>query len=124
MNIILAVGTILLVVEFKNSSALASIYGIAVNLVMLVVTILVTFVVRQLWKWPWFIIITIFGLFLMVDGLFLCANVTKIQSGGWVPLLIALLAGMVMWIWYQGKQLLRLLFYSKRPVILSITHNF
>jgi KUP system potassium uptake protein len=120
MNIIIALGSIILVMEFRTSSGLASVYGLAVNLVMLAVTILVAFVARQRWKWPWPAVIVIFGLFLTLDASFLIANLTKIQSGGWVPLLIALLAAITMWTWYQGTQLLRLLFYSRRPQLTEI----
>lgn len=51
INFFLAVGTLFLVLFFETSSALAGAYGIAVNLVMIIVGILVMTVAHQQWKW-------------------------------------------------------------------------
>ena len=51
VNLLLALGVMLLVVGFGESSALASAYGISVTGEMLVTTILLFVVMRQRWKW-------------------------------------------------------------------------
>ena len=52
VNLLLALGVMLLVVGFGESSALASAYGISVTGEMLVTTILLFVVMRACWKWP------------------------------------------------------------------------
>jgi len=44
--------------------------------------------------------------FLVVDLAFLAANLLKIVDGGWVPLLLATCAMVVMWTWVRGTELL------------------
>jgi len=124
MNLILALGTLTLVVWFQNSSALASIYGLAVNLVMLVVTLLVTLVARQVWQWSLSMVILIFGFFLVADSVFLGANLLKISHGDWIPLVIALACTIIMLAWYHGTQLLREFFYQKRQPLTELLRSF
>lgn len=112
MNFILALGTLLLVITFKNSSALAHAYGIAVNLVMLIVTILIIFVSRIVWRWSITKILCIFSMLLLIDLAFLGSNMHKIFSGGWVPILFAMLCSIIMITWYKGVQILRSTFYG------------
>ena len=52
VNLLLALGVMLLVVGFGESSSLASAYGISVTGEMLMTTILLFIVMRRLWKWP------------------------------------------------------------------------
>ena len=51
VNMLLAIGVMLLVVGFGESSTLASAYGISVTGEMLVTTILLFVVMRHRWKW-------------------------------------------------------------------------
>lgn len=120
MNAILAVGTLLLVVTFKNSSALAHAYGIAVNLVMLGVTVMVMHVAHTYWKWSISKVITVFSFFLLIDFAFLGANIQKIISGGWVPLLFALVCAFVMVTWHKGMEYLRSSYYLGKIDLKSI----
>ena len=53
INWLLLLAVLFLVLEFRSSSALASAYGIAVTLTMMIDTILAFVVVRTLWNWPW-----------------------------------------------------------------------
>ena len=106
VNRMLLVGVLVLVLLFKNSSALASAYGIAVTGTMVVTTSIAFVVVWKLWKWPLWAALSFIGLFLVVDLAFLAANLVKVIEGGWVPLLIAVCAMIVMWTWVRGNALL------------------
>ena len=52
MNLLLAIGTILIVVGFKTSTALAAAYGIAVTMTMVVTAMLLHVVAVERWRWP------------------------------------------------------------------------
>jgi KUP system potassium uptake protein len=98
-NTIMFVAVIGFVLAFGSSSALSGAYGAAVIGTMLITTVLGAIVARTSWRWGTARIGAIFGVFLLVDVAFLFGNVTKIASGGWVPLTLAALmfAGFVTW---------------------------
>lgn len=99
VNWLLMIAVLFLVATFRNSSALASAYGIAVTGTMVVTVCLATIVARSYWRWPLWKTALVMGPFFLIDTVFLGANALKIVSGGWLPLLVggALLALMVTW---------------------------
>lgn len=114
MNFILAVGTLILVITFKTTNDLAHAYGIAVNLDMLLVTVLVSVAAYTVWKWPLLLVIPLFSIFFLIDSLFLGANVQKILTGGWVPVVFAILCAFIMYTWHKGMEYLRTIYYMKK----------
>jgi KUP system potassium uptake protein len=106
-NMFLFVCVILFVLAFQSSAALASAYGVAVMGTMFVTTLLGIIVARGMWNWSWWRIAPLFGLFLLVDLAFLVGNVTKISTGGWVPLAFAAVMFAMFVTWRDGRQKLR-----------------
>jgi KUP system potassium uptake protein len=106
-NMFLFVCVILFVLAFQSSAALASAYGVAVMGTMFVTTLLGIIVARGMWKWSWWRVAPLFGLFLLVDIAFLLGNLTKIPTGGWVPLAFAALMFAMFVTWRDGRQKLR-----------------
>ena len=106
VNRLLLVGVLLLIIAFRNSSALASAYGIAVTGTMVVTTALAFVVVRYRWLWSLPATLLFIGLFLLVDLAFLAANLLKVLDGGWVPLALGACSMIVMWTWVRGSRLL------------------
>lgn len=106
MNWVLMAATIGLVLGFRSSSNLASAYGVAVSLDMVITTILAFFVA---YRWGWFprVAGVIAALLLVVDLSFLGANLFKIPDGGWYPLVVAGLIFFVMATWRRGRELVR-----------------
>jgi len=98
---------ILLVLGFRESGRLASAYGIAVTGTMLITTIMLGFLVFQVWRWNRVLATLTIGTFLLVDGTFFASNITKIPDGGWFPLLIAAISFTVLTTWAKGRQLMR-----------------
>ena len=96
-----------LIVGFQKSTSLASAYGIAVTGTMLITTVMLGFLVFQIWKWNRLLATGVIGLFLIVDGAFFASNITKIADGGWFPLLIAAISFTVLTTWAKGRQLMR-----------------
>lgn len=112
MNILLALGTMFLVIEFKSSSALANGYGLAVNFVMITTTLLVIQVARQHWHWSILKILIVFSVFILFDVAFLGANVHKIVTGGWFPLIFTAIGMIIMMSWHHGIELMRKTLYA------------
>ena len=109
VNRALMIGSIALVFFFRSSSALASAYGIAVTGTMVITTLLFTQIARRHWGWSRPKAIAFLAVFLTIDGAFLVANVVKIESGGWFPLVAAFVVYLMMTTWHQGRRALHML---------------
>ena len=105
-NWALMIGTVLVVVMFKSSSALAAAYGIAVTGTMAITTILTCLVAYRLWNWNIAGVVTTAIVLLTIDLAFLGANALKIMHGGWFPLVLGLALFVVMTTWKRGRQIL------------------
>jgi KUP system potassium uptake protein len=108
INWSLFVAIVLAVVMFRSSSNLASAYGIAVTLDMLITTVLTFFVIRYAWRYPLWLCISATGVFFVIDLAFFASNLLKLVDGGWFPLLIGSAVFLLMLTWKQGRQLLHL----------------
>ncbi len=106
VNMMLMAGVIALVLTFGSSSGLANAYGIAVTGTMVITAILAVIVVNRHWGWPLWAATILIVPFLVIDLVFLGANLMKILDGGYVPLIIAALVCIVMWTWIRGTQVL------------------
>jgi KUP system potassium uptake protein len=105
-NWTLFLAVIALVLGFQSSSNLAAAYGIAVAGTMLIATILVWFVAVLRWRWPWWLVAPLLGGLMVLDLLFLSANVVKIGQGGWFALLVGVASFATLTTWKRGRALL------------------
>ncbi|MBO9686068.1 potassium transporter Kup [Roseateles chitosanitabidus] len=106
INWTLLVAVLLAVLGFESSSALASAYGIAVTITMLITTALTFFVVRHAWRYPAPLAWGVTAGFLAVDALLVASCSLKVLQGGWFPLVMGLVLFAVMATWRRGKELL------------------
>ena len=105
VNWALFAGVLVLILVFRSSERLATAYGIAVTGALLVDTVLLIVVARRRWHWrPWRLVLAAvtFG---GIELSFLGANLTKVLSGGWLPLLIAATVALVMTTWRKGREI-------------------
>ncbi len=102
----LMVATIGLVVSFGSSSRLAAAYGVAVTTTMVITTVLAFVVAREIWRWRLSRALVVTGAFLAVDVAFFSANLLKVFSGGWFPLVVAGGVYTLMSTWHRGRRLL------------------
>jgi KUP system potassium uptake protein len=106
VNWFIAIGCLIIVVAFQDTSRLGAAYGIAVTGTMLITTLLFYLVARLRFRWEWWQAAALTAVFLVVDGAFFSANLVKVAHGGWVPLVlgVALFAAMITW--KRGRALL------------------
>jgi KUP system potassium uptake protein len=107
VNWTLLIMIVLLVLGFRESTRLASAYGIAVTGTMLITTVMLGFLVFQVWRWNRLLAFATIGLFLVVDSIFFASNITKVADGGWFPLLVAAVTFTILTTWAKGRQLMR-----------------
>ncbi|MEN9509277.1 MAG: potassium transport protein Kup [Gemmatimonadota bacterium] len=106
VNWAIAVGCLLIVVTFRNTSALGAAYGIAVTGTMLITTVLFYLVARIRFRWPFWKAAALTALFGVVDVAFFSANIVKLTQGGWVPMALGLALFLLMLTWKRGRSLL------------------
>ncbi len=121
VNMILAVGVILLVIIFGSSSNLASAYGIAVSGDMVITTILAFFVFRRSWKWTFLGTAAVLVPILTLETLFLGANFSKVLQGGYVPLIISATMILLMWSWVRGTNYVQILSRRGATTIVALS---
>jgi len=106
VNYFIAVGCLIIVLVFKNTSALGAAYGIAVTGTMLITSILFYLVARIRFRWKAWQAGLLCALFVTVDLAFFSANVVKLANGGWVPMALGVVLFLLMLTWKRGRALL------------------
>ena len=111
----LAIACIALVLAFKESSALAAAYGLAVCGTMAITSITYFAVIRETWGWSrgksWALLL----LFLAFDIPYLLANLLKFLDGGYLPVLVGAFFFVVMIVWKMGRTHLGDYFAERSP---------
>jgi KUP system potassium uptake protein len=107
VNFLLFVAVVLFVIGFGSSAALSGAYGAAVIGTMTITSVLGAFVALMQWNWNRAAVILVFTLMLAVDLTFLAGNATKIDDGGWIPLVLAAALFGLFWTWRSGRAQLK-----------------
>ncbi|HVC29704.1 MAG TPA: KUP/HAK/KT family potassium transporter, partial [Steroidobacteraceae bacterium] len=107
VNWLVFIAVIAFVVGFGSSAALTGAYGAAVVGTMLVTTILGSFVAATQWNWPKWSVTALFGLMMVMDTVFVLGNLTKVPTGGWIPLTLAAILFTLFMTWRSGRLELR-----------------
>src|SRR5205807_9601509 len=106
INWVLAAGVVALVLGFRHSAKLAEIYGVAVTGTFILDTTLFLAVARSLWgtaKWK----LAILGaIYLTVEVSFFTSNLSKVEHGAWLPLIVGLAFAFLMITWRKGREIL------------------
>ena len=105
INWVLMVSVLILVFAFRTSAALAFAFGMAVTGTITITTLLFFYLVRKQWGKPLWVVLAGAGAFLVVDLLFLAANLTKFIHGAWLPLLIGVTVFTILTTWQRGRHL-------------------
>ena len=105
VNWFLAFCTILIVIGFRSSGALAAAYGIAVGMTMIITALLLHVIAVERWRWPLPAAIAVTTTFLVIDLTFFSANLLKVVQGGWLPIAIGITLFTLMTTWKTGRRI-------------------
>jgi KUP system potassium uptake protein len=106
VNWLLLAAVIVLVLTFRSPTGLANAYGIALSAIFATNTFLAFVVFRTLWHKPLKLVIPGALLFITVELTFFAANLTKLMSGGWFPLVVGTVFFTILTTWHRGRRLL------------------
>lgn len=95
---------VLLIIGFGSSARLADAYGVAVVSTMAITTALLYLVMRQRWLWSTLKALAVCLPLLLVDLVFVAANIPKIPTGGWLPLGVAAIVFTLLMTWRSGQK--------------------
>lgn len=104
VNGFLWLGCVGIVLLFRESSKMEAAYGLAIVLAMLCTTVLLAnwLVIRRVHA----VLVWVFlSVYLLVEGLFLYANLHKFLEGGYVAVLLAALLFGIMMVWISAKRI-------------------
>jgi KUP system potassium uptake protein len=107
VNGVLFVGVIVLIFSFGDSESLATAYGISVTGAMVVTTLMAHQFLRQIWGYSTLTATLLLLPLLLVEAVFLAANLLKVHDGGWVPVALAIAIMLIMWTWTKGTKYLK-----------------
>jgi KUP system potassium uptake protein len=107
VNMLLFFAVVAFVLIFRSSAALSNAYGAAVVGTMFITNILGGFVAATQWQWPRWAVAGVFVPLIVMDSVFLAGNLTKVQSGGWIPLTLSAIVYFIFWTWRSGRLELR-----------------
>ncbi len=106
VNWLLLAAVLLLVQLFRTSTSLAAAYGIAVTGTMVITAALAFIVAWKLWRMPIWVAACMITPFMLIDLIFLGANLMKVLEGGWLPLLLGFCLMVIMLTWRRGSAIL------------------
>src|SRR5665213_45417 len=117
MNWILMIAALALVMGFGSSAALAGAYGLAVSGAMTIVTPLTLSLIKSRKGKESRLLRMGLSLLFIIDIAFLLANLTKLEDGGWLPLVSGLIIYWLMQTWQRGRSsLMARLLREQKPV--------
>ena len=105
-NWMMMVGVIVLVFQFGSSGALAAAYGIAVSGTMIITSLLAVFVTLMVPGRTRTLLLPALLIFVLLELMFFSSNLTKIASGGWMPLVLGLFLFLLLSTWKRGSTLI------------------
>jgi KUP system potassium uptake protein len=105
INWLLFAAVLILVFAFQRSEKLASAYGIAVTGTITTTLVLFLVLARISRGWRMWQIVLAGALFGIVDLAFLGANLVKIFTGGWLPIIVGIGVYTVMSTWQHGRRI-------------------
>ncbi|HEX8330247.1 MAG TPA: KUP/HAK/KT family potassium transporter [Hymenobacter sp.] len=104
LNWLLCAGCVGVVLYFRESGRMEAAFGLAVTVTMLMTTALLAYYLRLRRAKPVWIVLLI-GLYLVIEGSFLIANLAKFTHGGWLSVLLAGVLLLVMLSWVAGQRI-------------------
>jgi KUP system potassium uptake protein len=117
MNWLLMAAAIALVLGFGSSAALAGAYGLAVSGAMTIVTPLTLSLIKSRTGRASRGLRTGLSLLFIIDIAFLLANLTKLEDGGWLPMVSGLIIYWIMQTWQTGRaSVMARLLRDQKPV--------
>jgi KUP system potassium uptake protein len=112
VNWALFAGCVAVTLIFQTATNLTAAYGVAVTGSMAITSIIISYIAYYRWNWNIAWVLLVFVPFMIIDFAFFGANLLKLGSGGYFPVLIATGLILVMLTWQWGRKSLAAAFFD------------
>lgn len=102
INWMLMILCLAVTIGFRNTTMIGNAYGLAVVTVMFVTTCLMTLVIMVVWRKNILLALGFFFVFGFIEAVYITSCLNKVHEGGWVPIALALVLMLIMYIWHYG----------------------
>jgi KUP system potassium uptake protein len=103
INLFLWISCLGVVLLFRDSTKMEAAYGLSITITMLMTTMLLLLYLSR--KVPIMILIFFGIIYVLIEGTFLYANLSKFKHGGWFTIMAAGLLAIIMYTWYNGRRI-------------------
>ncbi|KAH6895308.1 potassium transporter-domain-containing protein [Thelonectria olida] len=103
-NWLLMIGTVIVTAVYNNTTSLGHAYGACVIIVTFITTCLVSLVALIIWRIPSPIVLFVFLIFILLDGVYLSAALNKVPDGGWFAIVLSFILSTIFILWRWGKE--------------------
>jgi len=103
VNWFLFISCCIVVLLFQSSSNMEAAYGLSITITMLMTTILVAFYLKSK-NIPTYITFVFASTYIIIECVFLAANLNKFSHGGWFTILVGSILSLIMLSMYQGRK--------------------
>ncbi|KAJ5950674.1 potassium transporter [Penicillium vulpinum] len=103
-NWLMMIGSVIVTAVYNNTTALGEAYGACVILVSFLTTCMVAVVALIVWRLPVNLVLPVFLIFALWDGMFLSAALSKVPHGAWFTLMLAAVLTCIFVLWRYGKE--------------------
>ncbi|KAJ7101817.1 hypothetical protein O6H91_02G117700 [Diphasiastrum complanatum] len=105
INWMVMVFCVMITAHFRSTEQLGNAYGVAVVTVMFITTIMTTLIMLLIWQIHLSLVLSFALVFGFLELLYISSVLVKVDKGGWVPLALAGLFLMFMYVWHYGTTL-------------------
>jgi KUP system potassium uptake protein len=105
INWFLMAGCLLVIAIFKKSTAMEATYGLAITIDMVMTSILLCFLLMLKSPKRKVLYLITFGVFLLIEGVFLFSNIGKVPNGGWFTLILATTFFTMLFLYFKARML-------------------
>ncbi|KAF7720250.1 Uncharacterized protein PECH_003365 [Penicillium ucsense] len=103
-NWLMMIGSVIVTAVYTNTTALGEAYGACVILVSFLTTCMVAVVALIVWRLPVYVVLPVFLIFALWDGMFLSSALSKVPHGAWFTLMLAVALTCIFILWRYGKE--------------------
>ncbi|DBA95327.1 hypothetical protein WJX82_010494 [Trebouxia sp. C0006] len=103
VNYVLMALTMIVVGTFQTSARLGNAYGLAVVWDMLLTTQFLTLVMLTVWRLPTPVAVCFHLFFSAIEATYFSACAEKVPTGGWFSIMMAIIFGGIMLLWFWGS---------------------
>ncbi|HEY8400701.1 MAG TPA: KUP/HAK/KT family potassium transporter, partial [Cytophagaceae bacterium] len=105
INWLLLAGCFAIVLFFKEPTNMEAAYGLAINLTMLMTTVLLAYYLWKVKKISIIWVVVLLIVYLGIEASFLIANLSKFLHGGYATIIISGVLVIIMSIWYMARKI-------------------